>query len=163
MRTAVALRSDWGNRLSNLRRGLEAIVTEDLPLLVRSDVLEIPPGKTDGDRCLCTCALFDFSGDPRVLPAVLARSARRVEGGSTSEPPPHRVLSWDLLFVEDLQIDEPPDCILPHPFIAQRGDLLVPLAQIAPDWVHPSLAASLRDLVDGFPREKFVRIVRFQP
>ena len=48
----------------------------------------------------------------------------------------------------DSQAKEAPDqLILPHPRVQDRGFVLVPLAQVAPDWVHPVLNRSISQML----------------
>jgi 2-amino-4-hydroxy-6-hydroxymethyldihydropteridine diphosphokinase len=50
------------------------------------------------------------------------------------------------------QLEEAPDqLILPHPRLHERGFVLVPMADVAPDWVHPILGRSVRQMLDGLP------------
>lgn len=41
----------------------------------------------------------------------------------------------------------PDRLILPHPRLHQRGFVLVPMADVAPDWVHPRLGLSVRQML----------------
>ncbi len=57
-----------------------------------------------------------------------------------------RTLDLDLILFGDAVIDEP-GLVVPHPRMHERGFVLGPLAQIAPDMRHPVLAASVGELL----------------
>ncbi len=54
----------------------------------------------------------------------------------------------------------PPDLILPHPRLQDRAFVLVPLCDIAPDWVHPLTGYSVRQMHDALPEEARVSVRR---
>ena len=56
-----------------------------------------------------------------------------------------RSLDLDLLIAPDLVI-ESPRLTLPHPRMASRRFALLPAAELAPDWAHPRLRATLAEL-----------------
>ena len=57
-----------------------------------------------------------------------------------------RLIDIDILFYDDLVL-ETPDLILPHPRLHERGFVLLPMMDIAPDLVHPVKQKSIREMV----------------
>ncbi|HSI89543.1 MAG TPA: 2-amino-4-hydroxy-6-hydroxymethyldihydropteridine diphosphokinase, partial [Adhaeribacter sp.] len=68
-----------------------------------------------------------------------------------------RIIDVDLLFYGDL-IQQNPDLTLPHPSLHLRRFTLLPLAEIAPDLVHPVLRKSVTDLLLECPDELEVKV-----
>jgi 2-amino-4-hydroxy-6-hydroxymethyldihydropteridine diphosphokinase len=67
-----------------------------------------------------------------------------------------RVLDLDLIAYNDEVIDRPA-MIVPHPRMHRRAFVLKPLADIAPDWVHPALGIPLADLIRDLPADQAAR------
>ncbi|MFL6578087.1 MAG: 2-amino-4-hydroxy-6-hydroxymethyldihydropteridine diphosphokinase [Povalibacter sp.] len=62
-----------------------------------------------------------------------------------------RTMDLDILLYDQLVSDEP-GLILPRPDLIRRAYMLKPMADIAPDVMHPTLHKSMRDLWDAFDR-----------
>ena len=62
-----------------------------------------------------------------------------------------RVLDLDLVAYHDLVRAGHPGPILPHPRMHERAFVLLPLADIAPDWVHPVSGRSVGELIAALP------------
>jgi 2-amino-4-hydroxy-6-hydroxymethyldihydropteridine diphosphokinase len=58
-----------------------------------------------------------------------------------------RSLDLDILFYEDIQLDLP-ELKVPHPLMSERLFVLAPLAEVEPDWVHPVLGLTVREMLN---------------
>ncbi|MCH2165652.1 MAG: 2-amino-4-hydroxy-6-hydroxymethyldihydropteridine diphosphokinase [Marinovum sp.] len=59
---------------------------------------------------------------------------------------------WQAAPPEVQQSQAPEQLILPHPRIQDRGFVLVPLCDIAPNWRHPVLGATAKELMNALPQ-----------
>jgi 2-amino-4-hydroxy-6-hydroxymethyldihydropteridine diphosphokinase len=88
----------------------------------------------------------------RLGPAALMKLLHGTEtafGRNRSTRNAPRPLDLDLLDYDGLVQDGPP--LLPHPRLAARGFVLVPLAEIAPHWRHPVTGQAVQDLIAALP------------
>ena len=94
-------------------------------------------------------------------PEPLLKHLKRLEvalGRQESFPNGPRLIDIDLLFYDDLVLSKP-SLVIPHPRLHERGFVLLPLMDIAPDLVHPVHKKTVQELaaqvnVEGI--EKFV-------
>jgi 2-amino-4-hydroxy-6-hydroxymethyldihydropteridine diphosphokinase len=152
-RAFLALGSNLGNRERHLRDAIAAIpdvvavspIYETAPLTLDADADEGPSGPLSGERrpYLNAVVELDTELSPRELLEVcqaLEAAAKRVR----KERWGPRTLDVDVLLVGDLEVDEP-DLEVPHPRMWERGFVLIPLADLAPDLVpEPPADAGVR-------------------
>ena len=150
MRTAVALGSNLGDRLSHLSAAKKAIV--DLasvrPPVLSSAVYETDPvGCEWGAQKFLNAVLeFEYAGDP----LELLRNLRQIENalGRPADHPRNasRKIDIDLLYVGASRMDIE-ELQLPHPRMHARGFVLQPLADIRPDLILPGQSKTVRELL----------------
>lgn len=68
-----------------------------------------------------------------------------------------RTLDLDIIDHDGL-LRNSPGLTLPHPRAHERAFVLAPLADVAPDWVHPRLGRSVADLLAGLPPQEIRRL-----
>ncbi len=89
--------------------------------------------------------------DTTLAPQELLERLQAIEEGNGRErsiPNAARTLDLDLLFYADRVLDSP-TLTLPHPRCHERAFVLVPLAALAADFLHPGRGRSIRALLDA--------------
>lgn len=157
-RVFVGLGSNLGEPRRQVERAFDALaVLASTRLVARSSLYRTAPwGVTDQPAFVNAVAELASTLAPReLLDALLAieRSHGRVRDGTRWGP---RMLDLDLLACADLQLDEP-GLVLPHPQLERRAFVLVPLAEIAPDFVIAG-AGMVRDLLAAVDTDEVVRL-----
>ena len=90
----------------------------------------------------------------------LLRPLDLLASGGAVLPDAATARAW-MALAPDRQGTEAPDAlVLPHPRLHERGFVLAPLAEIAPDWVHPLLGLSVRQMLAALSAAALDGIVR---
>jgi len=66
-----------------------------------------------------------------------------------------RVIDLDILFYDGCTVEEA-DLEIPHPRLHLRRFVLVPLTEVAPDFVHPGFGKTVRELLEGLTTQQVV-------
>ncbi|MDA8048185.1 MAG: 2-amino-4-hydroxy-6-hydroxymethyldihydropteridine diphosphokinase [Actinomycetota bacterium] len=139
VRAFLALGSNLGDRRGYLRAAVERLPdVVGVSQLYETDPVGGPPGQ--GAFLNCVVELRTARTPRELLTAAQAAEAAaeriRVERWGP------RTLDVDVLLVGDERVDEP-DLIVPHPRMWERGFVLVPLADLAPELVVGHLTSDI--------------------
>ena len=153
----LALGSNLGNRLANLKEAIAALPPQ-MEVNAKSSVYETPPwGYEDQPKFLNQVVKAKTYLDPEPLLKHLKRLEVAL-GRQASFPNGPRLIDMDILFYDDLVLNRAALSI-PHPRLHERGFVLLPLMDIDPDLIHPINKKSVREMAaacDMGGIEKFV-------
>jgi len=150
MEVYLGLGSNLGDRQANLELAVK-LLGQRFDVEELSSVYETEPvGYEDQPMFLnAVCRVQADIGPLQLLSLVKGIEARMGRVPNFTDGP--RPIDIDIIFYGDLVMVDP-ELTIPHPRMAQRAFVLVPLAEIAPGLVHPFSGESVEDMaakVDG--------------
>jgi 2-amino-4-hydroxy-6-hydroxymethyldihydropteridine diphosphokinase len=141
----LGLGTNVGDRQANLRAAVAAL-PPDVRVLAQSRIYETPAWGVEDQPAFLNMAL---KGETAFAPDQLLQYLKTLEaqlGRVATYRWGPRVIDIDILFYDDL-VMESPGLVIPHPGIAERAFVLLPLAEIAAQEMHPVLERSVEELL----------------
>jgi 2-amino-4-hydroxy-6-hydroxymethyldihydropteridine diphosphokinase len=142
----LSLGSNVGNRMENLRTAVERLEAAGARAKRVSKVYETEPVDYREQDWFLNCVV---EAETELTASALLRGLRAMEkemGSAKAFAKGPRLIDLDILFYGDTVIDTA-ELQVPHPRLAQRKFVLIPLAEIAPEVRHPVTQQTARELL----------------
>jgi len=146
-RIYLSLGSNLGDRAQNLERAIVALPGAGVRVLRRSAIYQTDPVDFLDQPLFLNCVLeAETSLPPEKLLKELQGIERRMGSKKLIASGP-RIIDLDVIFYGSLALSNG-EIEIPHPRMADRRFVLVPLAELEPTLVHPVLHATVTELLE---------------
>ena len=141
----LALGTNLGDRIANLCAALKALSPE-VKVITESKVYETPPWGYENQPAFLNMAV---KCETNLEPESLLKRLKQLEvqlGREQSFRWGPRLIDIDILFYDNI-ILKSESLTIPHPRLHERAFVLVPLAEISPDFIHLVLKKTINELL----------------
>jgi 2-amino-4-hydroxy-6-hydroxymethyldihydropteridine diphosphokinase len=151
----LSLGSNVGDREAQLREALARLGAAGR-VVALSSFYETEPVEFTPQPWFLNCAVaFETGKTPQELMAAILQIEEEMGRRRVQKKGP-RSIDIDILLFEKLIVNST-ELTIPHPAMHQRRFVLEPLAEIAPEVLHPVLKKTIRELRDALPAGQVVR------
>jgi 2-amino-4-hydroxy-6-hydroxymethyldihydropteridine diphosphokinase len=152
----IGIGSNIGDKLNNCEKAISEILKADRHrLLARSSLFKTQPiGYTSQDWFVNGVIKIETDSEAHELLRTLKAIESRLGRVETFRWGP-RTMDLDILFFDDLEIHTE-ELQLPHPLIQNRQFVLVPLAEIDRNLIHPVLRKTIQELLSDLKEDQGV-------
>ena len=153
----LSLGSNLGDRAANLNSAIEALPEIGVRVLRRSSKYETEPVDFLAQPWFLNCVVeAETSLEPRLLLEEL-QAIERSFGSQKLVPRGPRIIDIDILFY-GTEVIRGENIEIPHPRLAERRFVLIPLAELALEFRHPVLRRTAAELFASTQDRSAVRI-----
>jgi len=153
----LSLGSNLGDRAGNLDRAIAALTDVGVRVLRRSSFYETEPVDFLAQPWFFNCVV---EAETSLTPEQLLHALQRIEsllGSKKLIARGPRLIDLDILFYGSSNIHME-QMEIPHPRMANRRFVLVPLAELVPELRHPTLGATVVELLAASQDDSIVRL-----
>lgn len=151
----LSLGSNLGNRRGQLIRASAKIAERAGDILALSDFYETAPWGFQSQylflniavKLETVCSPFELLAVTQQIERELGRTVK-----TSNSSYQNRLIDIDILLYDNMVLDTP-ELTLPHPLIHERLFVLEPLAEIAPQLIHPVMNCSIADLLSNLEKQ----------
>lgn len=152
----LSLGTNLGDKEANLSRARDRIRESCGSITGFSGIYHSPSWGYDSmNDYFNQCVNLETALEPAVLMQQLLATEEQMGRKRTAERYADRIIDIDILFIDDLVLDLP-GLTVPHPYIAERRFVLLPMTEIAPDLVHPTSGKTIGELLEALEDDSSV-------
>ena len=149
----------YGLPVANCRVAIARLQEAGFTLLARSPFYETAPVPYSDQPWYVNCVVGVATELTPNAALVACLAVEESMGRVRNVRNAARIVDIDVLIWHEFSQNEP-DLVIPHPRLHLRAFVLMPLADIAPDWRHPSLGAGIADLIAQLPPDQEIRALK---
>ncbi len=142
----LSLGSNIGDRKKNIAEAIDSLEKAGIRIKKKSALYETEPvGIKEQENFYNMC----LAAETELEPEDLLKKIKEIEakiGRLPSQRWGPRIIDIDILFYNNI-IFENEDLKIPHPEILNRKFVLIPMAEIAGDYVHPVINSKIKDIL----------------
>ena len=143
----LSIGSNKGNRYSQIKEALK-LIREDLGEIISiSKIYETKSWGFESEKFLNLCIAIKSELSPDKLLFSINSIEKKIGRKRDSKKVNAREIDIDIIFYSNKIINQE-ELIIPHPRLELRNFVLVPLSEIASDFVHPILLKSVKELLE---------------
>ncbi len=151
----LLLGSNLGDRIDNLEQAKKYIWSFSEVINISSIYETAPWGITDQPTFYNQVIEIKTTTDPTSLLKEILQVEQLI-GRVRKEKWGARVIDIDILYYRNQQVNQN-DLIIPHPGIAERKFTLAPLAELAPDFIHPVNGKTNKEMLESLDDQLSVK------
>jgi len=143
----LSIGSNKGNRYSQIKEALK-LIREDLGEIISiSKIYETKSWGFESEKFLNLCIAIKSELSPDKLLFSINSIEEKIGRKRDSKKVNAREIDIDIIFYSNKIVNQE-ELIIPHPRLELRNFVLVPLSEIASDFVHPILLKSVKELLE---------------
>ena len=143
----LSIGSNKGNRYSQIKEALK-LIREDLGEIISiSKIYETKSWGFESEKFLNLCIAIISELSPDKLLFSINSIEEKIGRKRDSKKVNAREIDIDIIFYSNKTVNQK-ELIIPHPRLELRNFVLVPLSEIASDFVHPILLKSVKELLE---------------
>ena len=153
----LSLGSNIGNRKKNLEKAVAELNKNNIKEIKISSLYETEPVGPKQRNFYNIAGKFETDLAPQDLLKVLKQTEQKLGRTKTYHWGP-RVIDIDILFYGK-QVIKSPKLTIPHKEIINRAFVLVPMKEIAPNFVHPIYRKTIKTLNNGLEKDTYIKYI----